>query len=316
MTRISLKEAYDNRDVIAQIAKLNDVIDNLPNPDLTNVVLKTGAQTIAGVKTFTDQVILAGGMDLSALGATTINGDLTVNGDIIQTGAAYETHAEQLYSHNDYIIMRDGAVNALPAGSYSGLQVKKYDGSADCRMVVDNAGIMRVGDINDEKPLAVRDEAADMTSGALVKWDGVNQKMIAPASNVGSDTQPVKIVDGEPVQIGKVLENTYDYISASNVSLPSGWIQTKICSLTLSKGDYLFIGQTDYLSGNGEITSGLIVNGVQRWLCQYNSTANNVNHMNFAYILNIPSDNTEVALYSYSENARTCDGVLISMKLI
>ena len=187
MTRISLKEAYDNRDVIAQIARLNDIVEDLPNPDLTNVVLKTGNQIIDGVKQFNDQVILAGGMDLTALGPTTItgdldiSGDLQVDGDIIQTGAADETHAEQVFSKNDYLVMRDEAVSALAAGSYSGLQVKKYDGTNDCRLVVDNLGVARVGDINDEQPLATRDEVADMTSGDVVRWDGVNKKLITSA---------------------------------------------------------------------------------------------------------------------------------------
>jgi len=194
MTRISLKEAYDNRDVIAQIVRLRDEVDELinilkdidPNGDLTNVVTKTGDQTIDGVKTFI--------------------GEIVANCDIIQNGAAYETHAEQVFSKNDYLVMRDEAVSALPAGSYSGLQVKKYDGTQDCRLVVDNEGVARVGDINDEQPLATRDEVADMVSGALVKWDGVNDKLIAPDSDIGTDTQPVKIVDGAPVQVSAALQ--------------------------------------------------------------------------------------------------------------
>lgn len=193
MTRISLKEAYDNRDVIAMLVNLRDDVDELlnilkdidPNGDLTNVVTKTGDQIIDGRKTFI--------------------GEIVADCDIIQNGAAYETHAEQIYSHNDYLVMRDGQLNGLPAGSYSGLQVKKYNGSDDVRMVVDNTGIMRVGDINDEKPLTVRDEAADMTSGALVKWDGVNQKIITSSANIGDDTQPVKIVDGAPVAVANAL---------------------------------------------------------------------------------------------------------------
>ena len=219
MTRISLKEAYDNRDVIAQIARLNDIVADLPNPDLTNCVLKTGNQIIDGVKQFNDQVVLAGGMDLSGLGPTTINGDLEVNGDIIQSGAAYETHAEQVFSHNDYIVMRDGAVNSLPAGSYSGLQVKKYDGTNDCRLVVDNQGVARVGDVNDEQPLATRDEVADMTSGALVKWDGVNEKLITSSANVGDDTHPVKIVGGAPEAVTGELQTKLAYeISTATIN--------------------------------------------------------------------------------------------------
>lgn len=165
MTRISLKEAYDNRDVIAQLVRLRDDVDELlailkdinPSGDLTNIVTKTGNQTIDGEKTFIGKII--------------------ADCDIIQNGAAYETHAEQIYSHNDYMVMRDGQLNGLAPGTYSGLQIKKYNGSDDARMVVDNTGIMRVGDVNDEKPLAVRDEAADMSSGALVRWNGVDEKI-------------------------------------------------------------------------------------------------------------------------------------------
>ena len=246
MTRISLKEAYDNRDVIAQIARLNDIVEDLPNPDLTNVVLKTGNQIIDGVKQFNDQVILAGGMDLTGLGPTTINGDLEVNGDIIQSGAAYETHAEQIFSHNDYIVMRDGAVNSLPAGSYSGLQVKKYDGTNDCRLVVDNSGVARVGDVNDEQPLATRDEVADMTSGALVKWDGVNKKLITSSANVGSDSQPVKIVDGAPVAVaGDLMSDSHSVITLTSTN------PNITGSIKMARA-----GRTAVIQFNGDMTIG------------------------------------------------------------
>ena len=217
MTRISLKEAYDNRDVIAWLVKHEDAIDELqnilrdidPNGDLTNVVTKTGDQVIDGRKTFIGEII--------------------ADCDIIQNGAMYETHAEQIYSHNDYLIMRDGQLNGLSAGSYSGLQVKKYNGSDDVRMVVDNTGIMRVGDINDEKPLMVRDETGDMTSGNFVLWDGVNQKAItsslAPggvitgSGNIGSDLKPIKIVNGVATAVANSLVDvsTSQQINANKV---------------------------------------------------------------------------------------------------
>ena len=195
MTRISLKEAYDNRDVIAWLVKHQDAIDEMmnilqninPDGDLTNIVLKTGDQIIDGRKTFI--------------------GEIVAECDIIQNGAAYETHAEQIFSRNDYIVMRDGALNGLPAGSYSGLQVKKYNGSDDVRMVVDNTGIMRVGDINDERPLLVRDEAANLTDKQLLQWDNADQKAIG----VSIDSAPVSASDS-PVSSGGVytaLEQTF-----------------------------------------------------------------------------------------------------------
>ena len=192
--RISLVEAYNNRDVIAQLVRLRDNVDELmnilkdidPNGDLTNVVTKTGDQTIDGVKTFIGQIV--------------------ADCDIIQNGAAYETHAEQVFSVNDYIVTRDGQITGLSAGDLSGFHVKKYNGVDDSRLGVDNTGTMRVGDVGQEQPLATRDEAADMVSGAYVRWDGVNQKLIAPDVDTGDDTHPVKFVDGAPVAVlNKVL---------------------------------------------------------------------------------------------------------------
>ena len=59
MSRISLVEAYDNRDVIGQLVKLRqdvkelyDIVENInPSGDLTNFVTKTGDETIDGIKT-------------------------------------------------------------------------------------------------------------------------------------------------------------------------------------------------------------------------------------------------------------------------
>ena len=191
--RISLVEAYNNRDVIAQLVRLRDNVDELmnilkdldPNGDLTNVVTKTGDQTIDGVKTFIGQIV--------------------ADCDIIQNGAAYETHAEQVYSVNDYIVTRDGQITGLAPGDLSGFHVKKYNGVDDSRLGVDNTGTMRVGDVGQEQPLATRDEAADMVSGAYVRWDGVNQKIIAPDVDTGDDTHPVKFVDGAPVAVANAL---------------------------------------------------------------------------------------------------------------
>ena len=201
--RISLVEAYDNRDVIAQLVRLRDNVDELlnilkdidPNGDLTNVVTKTGDQTIDGVKTFIGQIV--------------------ADCDIIQNGAAYETHAEQVYSVNDLIVTRDGQITGLAPGDMSGFHVKKYNGVDDSRLGVDSTGTMRVGDVGSEQPLMTRDEVADMTSGNFVLWDGVNFKAITSSigpsdvvegsGNIGSDTTPVKIVSGVATPVANAL---------------------------------------------------------------------------------------------------------------
>ena len=202
--RISLREAYDNRDVIIQLAILRDKLDSIPDADLMNVVLKTGDQIISGEKTFNDEIIANGGVNFANSGIH-VNGTLEVDGDIIQNGSAYETHAEQVFSKNDLIVTREDAIGGIASGQLSGIRVKKYNGADDLNLGVDNLGVMRVGDLGDEQPLATRDEASAMTSGALVKWDSVNKKMIAPASNVGGNTKPLKEVGGELVPVDNDL---------------------------------------------------------------------------------------------------------------
>ena len=132
-----------------------------------------------------------------------INGTLQVNGDIIQQGTAYETHAEKVYTTNDYIYMRDGAVGGLAAGDYAGFQVKLYDGVNDGRLVIDNSGVARVGDVGDEQPLLTREESADLNDGEILTWDaadskavGISNNFIQGTGNIGTDTKPIKIVNG------------------------------------------------------------------------------------------------------------------------
>ena len=99
----------------------------------------------------------------------TINGNLTVNGDIIQSGSSYETHAEEIYSTKDYIYLREGAVSGLTSGQYSGLEFINYDGTNNGRLVIDNTGTVRVGDVGEERPLAVRGESP--IDGGIAIWN-------------------------------------------------------------------------------------------------------------------------------------------------
>lgn len=135
-----------------------------------------------------------------------MSGDLNIAGDIIQQGAAYETHAEKIYTTNDYIYMREGAVGGLAAGDFSGFQVIKYDGTNDGRLVIDNSGVARVGDVGDEQPLLTRDESGQLNNGDLLQWNGTSQKAVSAgvntsqivrgSGNIGSDTKPIKVVNG------------------------------------------------------------------------------------------------------------------------
>ena len=137
-----------------------------------NLIINNGVRTID----LADDVTIADQL--------TVDGDAVFNGNIIQNGSAYDTHAQQVYTTDDYIIMRDGAVGALSVGDYSGFQVKKYDGTNDGRLVMDRDGVARVGDVGDEQPLATRDESADMTDGELVQWDASGNKIVTSGKTI------------------------------------------------------------------------------------------------------------------------------------
>ena len=107
-----------------------------------------------------------------------VHADVIVDGDIIQRGSSYKTHAQHVFSTDDYIVMRDGALVGLAQGDYSGFLVKKYDGVNDGRLVIDRDGVARVGDVGDEQPLLTRDEASVMSNGHLLMWDGANDKAV------------------------------------------------------------------------------------------------------------------------------------------
>ena len=179
-------------------------------------ITQTGDDEITIVNAATPSAYVAGtNIEFTPSGADTeinvvddpvIDGTLTVNGDIIQNGAAYETHAEKVYTTNDYIVMRDGAVGGLAVGDYAGFQVEKYDGTNDGRLVIDRDGVARVGDVGDEQPLLTRSESAQLNNGDLLQWNGTDQKAVSASlntsqivrgsGNIGSDTKPIKVVNG------------------------------------------------------------------------------------------------------------------------
>ena len=190
-------------------------------------------------------------LEINVVDDPVIDGTLTVNGDIIQNGAAYETHAEKVYTTNDYIYMRENAITGLPTGSYSGFEVIKYDGTNDGRLVIDGDGVARVGDVGDEQPLLTRSESAQLNNGDLLQWNGTGQKAVSSgvntsqivrgSGNIGSDTKPVKVVNGVATEVTDELQTKLSVsgntpqtgftvvrygqiveISLYNLNLPSG----------------------------------------------------------------------------------------------
>lgn len=161
----------------------------------STVVHKTGNESIAGIKTFSDNVEIGTTLVPKQL---SIKGNLLIDGNITQNGSSYETHAQQVYTADDKIIMRDGATAGLIAGETTGLTFKKYDGTNDGELSVDSSGTARVGDVGDLQPLATRDEIASMADDTPVVWDSSGSKMVTRELVAGDipDLDAGKITSG------------------------------------------------------------------------------------------------------------------------
>lgn len=131
----------------------------------------------------------------------TITGNLTVTGSITQQGQSYETHAEKVYTKDDFIILRDGATSGLVDKQYVGFKAKLYNGTNDGELVFDNQGTARVGDVGDEQPLLTRSEEVNLTNGQVFVWDAANHKAIG-----SSDYTTKTYVDGLVGDIESLLE--------------------------------------------------------------------------------------------------------------
>lgn len=131
----------------------------------------------SGIDLYSDGNITLGGVEVQ------VNGTLQVNGDIVQNGAAYETHAEQIYTEKDHIILRDGAIAGLTAGTYAGFITKLADGVNDAFFGYNGDGIARVGDItyvggihdfSGTQALATRQDSP--TSNGVAYWNNTDKR--------------------------------------------------------------------------------------------------------------------------------------------
>ena len=128
-----------------------------------NVVVKlSGIQSISGSKTFKDNTYIGTNEEGK-------NANLYVSGDIFQQGENYVTHAEEIHTKNDKILLRNGAEQGLQIEEYAGFSINKYDGENTGYLVYDKNGIARVGKINSLQPLATREE--NPTDQGIAIWN-------------------------------------------------------------------------------------------------------------------------------------------------
>lgn len=108
----------------------------------------------------------------------TVNGTLTVNGNIVQNGEAYETHAEKVFTKQNEINLRDGAVGGMTQEEFAGLVALLYNGIVSGRLGFKADGTAYVGDVGDEQPLLTRDDVVNLVDGQVLIWSGDKLKAI------------------------------------------------------------------------------------------------------------------------------------------
>lgn len=119
-------------------------------------------------------------------------GRMDIYGDIYQNGTAYETHAQHIFSANDFMTLRDGAVTNLSDGSYTGFQSKRVfaDGS-DGFLVFGSDGMARVGKQASLQMLATREDAP--LADGVAKWDLANKRYKSVAESTLSVGDSAKL---------------------------------------------------------------------------------------------------------------------------
>ena len=122
-------------------------------------------------------------------------GNLHIDGNIYQSGSTYETHAEQVYTSKDDIILRDGASAGLSTGEFAGFTIKNYDGAHDGSLKIDKDGWMRVGDVGQEQKLATIEEST--LDNYLMKYNASTFRLegINPTSLPVSTASDLKYVN-------------------------------------------------------------------------------------------------------------------------
>ena len=190
----------------------------------------------------------------------TINGTLTVNGSIVQNGENYETHAEQVFTKDDEIITRDGAVGGLSEGSYAGIIAKKYDGTNDGRLGFNAAGEAKVGDVGDEQPLLTRDEVVNLQEGQVLIWDGTKLRAVGSSDFVKNtdyvtSTTPGIVKIGSGLGIWLNANKELYVVKATDTEIDAKTSNYKVIVpsnleyAVKSVGDGHYVKNTDYATG-------------------------------------------------------------------
>lgn len=122
-------------------------------------------------------------------------GQVLVTGDIIQNGESYIVDAEEITTKEQQITLRSDATTGMPIGELAGFVIKLYDGINDGMIVIDNAGVLRIGDVGSLQPVLTREEVP-INHSPLVFNSSTNRSETIP-----STTAKATLVDNDAALI-------------------------------------------------------------------------------------------------------------------
>ncbi len=172
------------------------------------------------------------------------SGDLHVKNNLYVSGSTFNTNTETINVNANYIYLRDGATTGLINGEYTGLEAIKYDGINNGRLVFDNTGTARVGDVGFEQPLATRSESVNMLPNGFIYWDstsGTLKTSTLTTTNISNNYYTQSVSDSRFVNV------TGDSMSGK---------------LTISSGGISVAGVSKTENIFTDLTGGTVLRGV------------------------------------------------------
>ena len=126
---------------------------------------------------------------------------MLVHGPIIQTGTGRQVDFEKVTTKEQLVELRHGATTGMPIGDLAGFIIKLYDGVNDGMIVIDNNGVLRIGDAGDLQPVLTREETPiDMSP--MVFNESTNRAETVPVTEVKTS-----LADADAVLIKDSVDN-------------------------------------------------------------------------------------------------------------
>ncbi len=107
--------------------------------------------------------------------------NLTVAGDLTVAGSITYVDTQSINVEDNLIITRSNATAGLVAGTYTGIQAAKYDGTNDGQLVFGSDGFARVGDVGDLQILATREDSP--LANGIAYFDNTTKKFLTKAES-------------------------------------------------------------------------------------------------------------------------------------